>query len=447
MEVQGYPQFVIPVVLGVGIFLAVVRPYTAFLFALVLLTAGDATKLNQTRVSALGPYFNLSDACMLVALTGFFFDRVAGKRPIRTPQIVFLMCFVLIIATVQSFWRFGWTYETMRAFRWAIDMPVALFLGANLVTSVDRTRGLIRSLLIGALLAAIQHLLLVADIWRTQSLDMRTFHVMRTIVYWAGCMPAAFILTAAIWQMPAGHVKKGLFTLAGLLFFGTVFMNQTRSLWISMAATVPCLLCVFKSSRRVFRAARFVLLIAVVLVATGLIAGRIMPGLDVFKLAGKRLVDLSSEKTQSGTRQRAFQAEMREWSDGTLVFGRGLYFYQVLPFFPDNPARKIAFGHLGYVTYLSQMGLLGVFVYGLCLPFGAVRDARWLWNCGVSADERYLGLLGGASIICFSIMFVMGAGFLGLGHFAPGVLYGGMWSQVRMRHVVASADHYSLTES
>ena len=54
MELQGYPQLTIVLVLGLGIPLAFVRPYAAFLLATFLLTAGHVTLFNQTRLAGLG---------------------------------------------------------------------------------------------------------------------------------------------------------------------------------------------------------------------------------------------------------------------------------------------------------------------------------------------------------------------------------------------------------
>ena len=164
MEIQGYPQFVILVVLGIGIPLAMLKPYKAFLLAVVLLTAGNATIFNQTRTSLLGPYLNLGDACLLVSIVALFFDRYRYKKPLRVPQVVPLILFALTISALQSFWKLGWTYETARAYRWALELPIAFFIGANLVDTPARAKALIGALLCGAVLAALQHLYYV---WAT----------------------------------------------------------------------------------------------------------------------------------------------------------------------------------------------------------------------------------------------------------------------------------------
>jgi len=435
MELQGYPQLTIVLVLGLGIPVAFVRPYAAFLLAAFLLTAGHVTLFNQTRLAGLGPYMNLSDACVLVAVAAFFFDRVAAKQPVRVPQIVPLVLLAATLGAVQSFWKLGWTYETMRATRWALDFPIAYFLGANLVTSADRARKLIWILLAGALLAAVQHHLYVVHIWRSHSLNMATYEGLRTIGYWGGCMAPGFLISVLAWRAPRGVWKKAFWAVAGLLFIGTIFMNQTRSLWLATAAGGLCVMIVFGRGNRLRSVARVSLLGAVVVFGGIWLCGRVMPGLNVSEVLVGRLSKLFARDTQHlhlGTRERAFAIEMDQYLHGTLVFGRGLSFFQTIPN-PEAADRRIAFGHLGYVTYLSQLGLIGLVVYGLLLPLWTFLDALRLWRYQSDPALRYMGLLAGASILCVSIMFLMSSQFLAVGYFAPAVLYGGVIALARER--------------
>jgi hypothetical protein len=153
MRTEGYPEFGILVVLGLGGLLAFYRPYVGFLAALLVLTAGHVAKFNQTRLAGLGPLLNLADACIVVAPAGFFFDVIARKRPVQMPRIVPPMLLVLFVAAVQSSWKFGWTHETLRSFRWGLQLPICIVLGANMTTSVYRVRMLIGTLFAGATLA------------------------------------------------------------------------------------------------------------------------------------------------------------------------------------------------------------------------------------------------------------------------------------------------------
>jgi len=72
VEIQGYPAIFIIITLALGIPLAILKPYEAFLLSILLLTAGDAVMFNRTRTTLLGPYLNLGDVCVLILYEGAF---------------------------------------------------------------------------------------------------------------------------------------------------------------------------------------------------------------------------------------------------------------------------------------------------------------------------------------------------------------------------------------
>jgi O-antigen ligase len=385
---------------------------------------------NQTRVPGFGPYLNLSDVCVLIAFVSVFLDQYRSHESPRVPQIVSFMLFALIISTCQSFWRLGWTYETLRSFRWGLEMPIAFLLGSNMIASAQRAKSLTCALFCGAVLAAIQHGVFVMSLWQTKGLSMESYHVARTITFWGGCMASAFLVASVAWPIPRGFGRVLLYVAVRLAFLATLLLNQTRSLWLGTAASIPIVAYLFdrrnwcRSMTRVAVAG----LLAVFVLAP--VARRFIPGLDIIELINSRVatsLQSDPEARGSATRARAFRIEMQSWMDGTLVFGRGLCFFQAIRNYPEDESRYVAFGHLGYVTYLSQAGLVGLLAYGLCLPLGVVRAGRRMWFHSSESAVRYAGLLGTASIMCVSIMFVTSAHFLSLGYFAPGVLYGAMW--------------------
>ncbi len=437
MEIEGYSQTLLFALLGLGIPLAVLRPYVAFLLAVFLLTAGDVDRFNHTRTTFLGPYLNLADICVLIAVMGLFFDKLSRKESLRVPTVVSGMIFVVTLAACQSLWKFGGSYETLRVTRWAIQFPVCFFIGANLVTSANRVEQLVKTLLWGAAFSALQHMWFMADLWQTRSFGLADYHLIRTISYWGGCIGSAFLVSSTFWKWPPQFWRKMLYGMIGLLLLGSIILNMTRSLWIGTACAVPCSLLVFRGKSISMTMIRLGVTAVFVLFIMGWLCQYAMPGVDVFHILSDRVVELldpSNRDSHVGTRGRAFYAEMGSWMRGTMVFGRGLAFFQTI----DNTNTmnfKIAFNHLGYVTYLSQMGLIGLLVYGFYLPFGVIRDARWLWNRAESEVFRYAGLLGGASILCLSIMFVMSSHFMILGYEGPAVLYGGIWALARSKEI------------
>ena len=443
----GYPPILIVAVLAAGLPLAVVRPYPAFLFAVVALTAGNADMFNATRLAGLGPYLNLGDACIVVGLVALVFDAFYRQKPLRIPTVILLLLLVLFIGAWQSFLLLGMTYETARGFRWALQLPLAFFLAANLVDMPARAKQFIAALLVGVLLATVQHMAFVWVMRSVRIVDIGHVNVVRTIAFMAGGMSGAFLLTGLVWRLPTNRARSALYLLAGASLLASILFAQTRSVWFAAVAAVPCLLVFFQQRDRVLLVLRVGVIASVLAVSAVGISRYVAPELEPTEIVAERLKKLSEDPRgiHVGPRARAFEVEMDHWLRGTLIFGRGLQFFQTI----DNFGKSrwlIAFGHLGYVTYLSQLGLVGLFIYGIYLPLSVLRDARRLWRHGALPELRYLGLLTGASIIFLSIMFLMSSSYLSVSYFATGTLYGAAWALARVIRIELGDYTYELQE-
>jgi len=270
----------------------------------------------------------------------------------------------------------------------------------------------------------------------TRSLSMETYETMRTISYWGGGMASAFLLMIVVEKIPAGRGRQMFFLWAGFLLLATLFLNQTRSIWLGTLGAIPCLLVLFRTRHPFQRIARFAVAAGILVVVSSWAVQRVMPGFSPLEMATGRLAQLTPDNPKSRihtqTRVRAFNFEMDAWLNGTVLAGRGLWFVQKMRVSGD-PEKDIAFAHLGYVTYLSQLGMMGFIIYAIYLPWGIIRGARQLWYYANEPHVRYVALLGGASITFLSLMFAMSSQFLSPGFEAPGVLYGAIWSFNRSR--------------
>ncbi len=424
--------------LAVGFILVVLRPYEAFLLATLLIGSGDAQKFNATRTALLGPYLNLTDACIVVALAALIFDCLYRKKWIRLPQVTILILLVLYIATLQSYIAFGPTYETIRALRWAVQFPLGIFLAGNLVTDSRRVRLLAGTLLAAAVISAAMHLMYIANVRSSLVLSMENYNAVRTISFITGGLPQAFLLSIAVWRLPRKILFKLLLIVISSLFIMSIVMNQTRSIWIATIAAVPFILILFQRSGRIPSFFRFVTILFVATIITVLIARWLIPELDLVDMAKGRfsvLTDKVASDGSVGSRARSFKVEMSSWFEGTWILGRGLFFFQTLDYGDSNiKFSGIGFGHLGYVTYLSQFGLIGFFVYGIYLPLSVIQYSRNVWLNGRLPVERYVALLAGSCMVFNSISFIMSSSFLGLGSFIPGILSGSVWVLARINN-------------
>ena len=147
MVPEGYSQLFLLLIFVIGIQLAMIRPYGVFLFSCTLMVAGSRFAFITTRTAIFGPYLNMGDACVLVALLGLVVDKWQNKARFSLPSLLIVILSVLFVAAMQSFAKLGWTYETIRGIRWALAFPIGLFLGANFVNSTQRAKLLIIALL------------------------------------------------------------------------------------------------------------------------------------------------------------------------------------------------------------------------------------------------------------------------------------------------------------
>ena len=89
MEPNGYPSFILYLILLVGIPLALSRPFKAFLMITFVLAAADANAFTYTRTKFLGPYFNANDACLLIvllAISPYLFFQIIVVTKLLSPK-------------------------------------------------------------------------------------------------------------------------------------------------------------------------------------------------------------------------------------------------------------------------------------------------------------------------------------------------------------------------
>jgi hypothetical protein len=112
---------------------------------------------------------------------------------------------------------------------------------------------------------------------------------------------------------------------------------------------------------------------------------------DPSLIIGERFDTLGEERRDISTlsRQHALKYETDAWLGGTVVFGRRAVLLRKMP-------NTVAWNHLGHITTLAQLGLLGFIVYSIWLPLVAIRDGRSNWRHS-NPSVRFIGLLAGAA--------------------------------------------------
>ena len=332
MELTGYPSFVLYLILLVGLPLSIFRPYRAFLLVVFLVSAADAGAFTYTRTSLLGPYFNANDACLLVALSAMASYVVIHRNRIIIPPIIRWIVLVLIIGAVQSFVLIGDTYfyEVLRSLRWALSLPVYFVIAATLVDHETKVRPFLVVLFWGAVVSAVQHIIFVKSRIPVY-LDRESIAVLRTITFRS---PGLWLLLAGlIWLPDSKHFKRPVLIAGGVLFALSTLLNQTRSIWIASILVLPVIFVLYRQRGALRKAVAMPVVMLVLFAGVWVLTNYINPVLKADQIVIERLlkvtdlVNTNVESDSTSTRKLALWREMEEWSQGTLIFGRGLAYF------------------------------------------------------------------------------------------------------------------------
>jgi hypothetical protein len=409
-------------VLFVGLALLFFRPYWAFLFGLFVCTAASLNT-GIMRTEELGAYFNLADACVLVMIMACLCEK---KRALLIPAPAIILSAVLIMGLLNSLTYPGLAYYGLRAFRWGITLPLLIFLAANLVQDQHKVRSLLLTLVLAAICAEAQHLLIVLG---AKNLLAENVGAVRTAQFYRSgsdlWLVAGFYLVGGVIPHPWVQTAIGALFLAGFISL------QTRSIGLGLVGAWLVYYLWFLKGPHAFRWQRFKGLLPVFIL--GLIMLAVMGISAVVKGYGTRYTETAETGEGTQARWNALHAEVHDWLQGNILIGRGLSYYAAGKFRDSIGASGTAWGHLGYVTYLSQLGLIGFLVYGIWLPLVVVSKARRLLQQPHAPPEVvHLAALTGATFIYYPLVFLTSGSLLNI-YYVPGILVGAVWGMTSLQ--------------
>jgi hypothetical protein len=405
-------------VLSVGLIMMIFRPYWAFLFGVFILAA-TSINVSVMRTEELGAYFQMTDACIVVMIMASLLEK---KRALLLPAPFVILTAVLLMGFLNTLLHLGLTYGMLQGLRWAIFLPLLIFLAANVLQDERKVRSLLLTLVLAAIVAEAQHLLLV--LFTARNVMAEDVGVARTMQFMRS--------GSDLWLLAGFYVVGGLIprrrvqTAIGALFLAGILTMQTRSIGLAFMGALGFYYFWFLKGPHAYRWQRFKGLVPIFIV--GLIILAVIGLSAVITGYGERYV--GTVETGEGTQSRwnAFYVEMHDWLDGNILIGRGLHYLE------SSKVRgglirktKIGYGHLGYVTYLSQLGLIGFVVYGFWMPLIIIfRAQRLLQQPQAPPEVVHLAALTGATFFYYPLMFVFSGSFLNI-LFIPGILAGGVW--------------------
>lgn len=406
------------VVILVGVPLAIGRPKSVLMITSFVVAAFPMGDLAQIR-TGLGAYFNIFDLLTLLVLLGAMIE-VFRQDDLPIPAAVWMTVSVIIIAAIQSIARLGVTYDTIRAARWALTFPGFYFAASVLIDDEKAARSVLVALFLGTAVASVNSLALSVSKSAVFNLSgnyaiIRTAKLMNANTY---LLPAM-----TVWPLPAKIDRKILYFTCGVLFVINLILSQTRSAVVAIALTIPIMWFFLRKDRQLKHIVQLAIMLILVAASVYLILHMALPELDILDMLISRILELGDQGGTTLSRRLAFEYELGVWLSGSMILGKGLSYFQ------DLRRGVIAFNHLGYLTYLAQLGLLGFLVYGIFVPFSTIQKSIKAHN-STSSIVRSFAVLSLSSIVYLSIVFLMSGSLLSHAPI-PGILAGGAWGLSR----------------
>ncbi len=442
---QQYPEFTILIVLFAGISLAFFNRYHAFLFGTLCLSSLNNFSASNTRTS-LGPYFNLYDAIIVVLVFCFVIDLFSKRKYVRfAPKIILLLLIAILIGfikgSLESSLYFSVRYEVLRELRWALNLPILVLVAANFIDNEERAIHLLKVLFIGGVIASLQHFLIAFDAGNISATDRTGTELIRNIGF--GFSPVAYFVVAAIVKSKpvfGTSSRARLFWGLGIaLFCASVIFNQSRSLWIAVAVSPWIIALIIRETRSVIRITMVTVTAAVFFIFLLPLAspqiGDFVENVLFWRL--ELLTDQDKFDQTSITRKRVFEVEGRDWLEGDRIFGNG-FAYHYFRYSYGHNASYVAWGHLGYIAYLSRFGLFGFIAYAIALPSMGIWQARRIYLSATNNLLASFALLACTSFVVDGITFAMSGSYLSFGTTTPSLLFGAVFGFVKRSELLSA---------
>jgi hypothetical protein len=431
MEARAaYPPELLTLILVFGISLAFFRPFMAYLFSIFVTMSANYSMMTFTRLPGTGEYFNAHDACLLIVLVAALSYAFKVRKVIIHPVL-------LLISTILGIgFAMALSYDTnisdlLRPLRWAITLPIYLWSSSLLVDSQERLQRTLFTILLASLCASIQHFFYVLSIGFAVGFDSPNLY--RTVYYTqaAGIVFTAYLLTEGNLKLILGNFGNYVFSVViCIIILCSYLLNQTRSFLIAFVITI--LFSIGFYTTRIPRLMMRFAIGAFILVLLITFVGQFTSDFNLGAILGR------FGSLESSARTNALNTEIEDWfaSPSTVMLGNGIAYFTLRGDFQQSidPNDYVAWGHLGYITTLSQLGIAGFIVYYVLLPISIVSAVN---NLRKSSDEvlRSFSILVTLYSVYIFALHLMSGTFLQQQTAIYGVLFGTAWRLSQLTNV------------
>ena len=432
---EGYPLVIFYIIAICGLLLVIIRPYAAFWLSVFALAARNHHAALFTRLPGIGRYLNLNDLLLWICVLAFLV-LILTKTRLWVPRILIAIFILNIIGACVAIGQYGFIPLVLQNIWAGLIFPIMFLVAANLVVDESKAKFFYWALFLGALLSAFQHFFFIegqiveTDIVAPADLKMISYLMSGGIYLACG---AIFIDMRKIIK----SLRLYIFWIIGIsLITLSYVLSLTRTVWVGAIFSIAGL---YVSTRKIVALAKrkiyVVLMVFVLMLSFTFI---LLPSLNLEPILLKQLGAFYKEdvfKTSYYTRERSIDTDLRLWLNSPIIFGMGTTLPPKLVSKSTTERGKVgvgALGHVGFSTYLSHFGLIGLVVYWILLPLLTIKIARKIcWE----HPKDYMGVvaLAAAALAFFDLIATLSSHhYLGSTSHVEGLIYGSLWGLSRI---------------
>ena len=375
-EQLGYPGWVLPLGALIGLVLFFANGRLLFYLSLFFLLTTDGPAYSYARLSITGP-FNLLDLLSLLCLAGAL--RVSRRGLFRLPTEAWAAVAVLAFGALYTLAKIGPVYDAMRAVRFAAPLPLFIYVGYHAISGSREARTFVWIVAVACFVQSLRQIAFVSSSPPTDNpIEWRTIRYLNATFL---TVPLALLLS----RLASRRTVRAWLWIAVGVGGVAVLLTQTRSYWIAQA--VACLWLVFERARRRSLVRAFAVLLFIVLALSGALVALREGGVLTVSPTDVFLTGRSTDFSSGTGREDAVLMELRDYWHGNpleWLLGLGLGYFG-----GPQSDPQVAWGHVGYVTYLSNLGLAGLFTLGFLLPWRAFVRGLELSRSGDPAKRAF----------------------------------------------------------
>jgi hypothetical protein len=251
LEIPGYPLIIFYAVAFIGVALILYRPRWAFYFIVFGLAVRHFHMAVFTRTPFLGEFVNLNDLFLWIGVLAML--RIGWQsQTFWIPNILLVIIGILILGDFQALSQYGFNHQVLQGLWAAWIFPILFVVAANVVRNTQDARSFYWALFLGALGAALQHLVIV----QTQIMDERN------LLGILGVRTISFIMSGGIFLVISAFFvdmrkllnRYYIFILWAVgisLIAISYLLSFTRTVWVgALMAFITLFIIFFREQRK-----------------------------------------------------------------------------------------------------------------------------------------------------------------------------------------------------